>query len=263
MPERITFVARMREASPPWLQRSVGGRVMTAIAATLDSLAERAADGVSMRFPGLVNDDSLSAIGRDRGIRRGPGEAGATYARRLRPWWDDHRVRGGPYALLRQVHAYLLAWLNVRVDVVYHSGTRRWIDEDGVITRDAITWSVPPDGDADRWAQIWVVYHLPDLIPVDGETLVTSDGEIIVTSGGDALVTTASISPGALTSAEAEIFLAIPREWSAAHIARTFVVLLYGAGELWDYPAPMGTWDEWESPTLTYDTDVPTVLVLE
>lgn len=255
--ERITYVTRVREASPPWLLRSVGGRVMTAIAEVIDTLVDRASDGVSHRFPGLVDNSALTMIGRERRIRRGPGEAVATYARRLRPWWDRHRVRGGPYALLGQLHDFFLAWLPGRKDVVYHSGTRRWIDEAGEITRDSITWEA--DG-TPQWAQVWVFFYLDDdLIELEGDVLATTWGEILTTLDGEPLGTTYTIALSALTALEAEVFKCIPREWSAAHVMRTHVVLLPGDAALVGYP-PRLVGEEGQT---VGRTDAPTILLIE
>lgn len=150
---RTPYTTLIRRVTPPWLQRTVAGRLMQTLAEQADELVDKTIDGVLARLPGsqpTIDPGALALVGRERRIRRGPGEAATTYARRLRGWWDAHRTRGGPYALLGQLYAFFLDWLNVRMDVVYYSGTRRWIDEAGVITRDAITWeaSGPEEGEA-------------------------------------------------------------------------------------------------------------------
>lgn len=137
LPTHSSFLLRL---CPPWLQRLVGERFMLALGAPMDALAIRSGESVMQRFPGVVDDSSLGVIGRERRIRRGPAEEPENYARRLRLWWDSHRGRGGPYALLDQLYAYTQGWVSAQMDVVYQSGTRRWIDTDGVITRDSIVW---------------------------------------------------------------------------------------------------------------------------
>lgn len=345
--ERLTFVGRIRRVSPPWLRRLNAARVMEGIADVLDEQVDRLVQGIKLRFPGAPPRDpdpgALALTGRERRIRRGPGESAATYARRVRIWLDSHRTRGGPYALLEQLYAFFLDWLNVRMDVVYWSGTRRWIDEDGVITRDSITWSAsgPADGPAvklaanalpgatevrpqsmtpflphiapfhvrlvdavfpstelaqvdavelasegapydrlvlsapitgsyianvgevavanARWAHVWVFLYVPDLIPGADAFLVTADEDGLVTADLDALLATSSISPADITDAEAAIFTAIPREWSAAHIPYVTVVLLYGDVRLWGYPQPVPTWGTWG----TWQSTDPVQLVAE
>lgn len=260
----LRFERTIQRLSPPWLQRRVGGALLAAIGEQLDDLVDRVSEGVRLRFPDDDPDhaQALARLGRDRRILRGPGEDAATYARRLRSWWDAHRTRGGPYAMLGQLYAFFLDWLNVRMDIVYHSGTRRWVDTDGTITRDAITWSVLPDG-TEAWANIWVVYHLPETIPLATSYLVTSDGDRIVTAAGDPLVGSSTITPDEATEEELEIFRAIPRAWSAAHIPYVTVVLLYGLGRLWDYPDPVPTWDEEAATGRTWDADVPVITIAE
>lgn len=250
MADRLTAVGAIRRVTPPWLRRTHGARVMEGIADVLDSYVDRLVQGTKLRFPGAPprapDPDALALTGRERRIRRGPGETTTTYARRLPSWWDAHRGRGGPYAMLEQLHAYFLDWLNVRIDVTAHSGTRHWISPAGVITRDWISWSA--GGPAEGWAHLWVVFYLPDEIPGAGLTLTTSEGVPLITDDGDELVVTPAISPADVTEADKEIFRAIPREWSAAHIPYVTIVLLFGGNRLWGYPVPTwGDWGVWQS----------------
>lgn len=230
---RVSFSYAMKRVAPPWLQRTVGGKLLVAVGNRIDELVDRTRDGVALRFPGQ-DADALPYIGRERRIRRGPGEAAATYAGRLRGWWDAHRNRGGPYALLEQLYAFFLDTLNVQMDVVYHSGTRRWVDAAGTVTRDAVTWGA--DGSS-LWAQIWVFFYLG----ADPTGIVTAS-----TASDD----------------DAEMFRAIPREWSAAHLKTVTLVLLYGIARCWNYPQPVPTWAVWGTQT-TWGGDVPVILPIE
>lgn len=233
------YTKQLIDRLPPWLTRLVGEKLVRSFGELIDSTAVRVIHAVRQRFPNDIDSSSLARIGRERRIRRGPGESASTYATRLRIWWEMHRIRGGPYALLWNLHHYFYAWLPGRKDVVYHSGTRRWIDEDGVITRDAIAWEA--DG-SDEWAQFWVFFYVPDLISLPGDFLTTLDGEIITTLSGDPITITASIVPGEMTPADEDVFTAIPREWSAAHVKRIYVVLLWDERRLWSYPQPVPDW---------------------
>lgn len=245
MPDPLpTYSSLLVQISPPWLQRLVGERFLSALGAPIDAAYERARESIKQRFPLVVDDSSLAMVGRERRIRRGPAEDATTYARRLRTWWDAHRTRGGPYALLHQLDAFFEDWLNVRMDVVYYSGTRRWIDENSVVTRDAVTWDADGTG---KWARFWVVFYVPATIPGADRFLVTDDGDFLVTDDGDFIMADSTIAVEAITPAEEAIFRAIPREWSAAHIDRIEVVLLWDDRRLWNYPQPVPTWAEWGS----------------
>lgn len=207
---RQRFADVLPRIAPPWLQRSIGGRFLGSIGVVMDAMVDRGRDGVALRFPLDTTDpDALALVGRERRIRRGPDEDATSYARRLRPWWDAHRARGGPYELLRQLRAYLLAVASIQCDVVAHSGTRHSISTTGVITRDSIVWGA--DGTA-LWAQVWVFLHLGAISP-----------------------------PGDL-----EVVRAIPRDWSAGHVKRLSIVLLTTTKRLWGYPSPCPvTWAQW------------------
>lgn len=254
------------ELMPPWLRRTNGARLLSAIGAVIDGLYDRSVDGVALRFPEADMDaNALAMLGSERRIRRGPGEPASTYAVRLLPWWSDHRARGGPYALLRQLRAYFVPMLGrAPIDVVYHSGTRRRVAQDSDdVVRDAITWGA--DGSA-RWAQVWIFFHVPDEVPYtveletqDGDTLLTQDDEPIEVTVFDPLV-----GPGGvITDATAATFRAVPREWSAAHVEWTYVVLLWGVSRLWGYPTPAPTWAEWEASGATWGEHDPVVLPIE
>lgn len=204
---------------PPWLTRTRGRRLVTSMARLLDDIADRSYRAVALRFPIAENEGALASIGRDRRITRGPGESAGSYASRLVPWLDAHRLRGGPYALLRQLHAYHSESPR-RIDLVYASGTRFVMQADGSITRDSITWR--EDSDPARWAQVWVIHHL-------------------------------DADPGALTDLERAQYLQIPRDWDAAHILPITVGLAWdGVSTIWDYPWSI-TWDELDAMNLTWD----------
>lgn len=232
---RLAFVTGLVRTMPPWLRRTRGLRLLEAIGEQIDDVIDRTAEGVRLRFPHHLTPDpgALALTGRERRIRRGPAEPAATYAKRIRTWWDAHRTRGGPYALLGQLYAYTVDWLNVPIDVVYYSGTRRAMDAAGAITRDAITWGADASG---HWARFWVFFYVTDPIPGADAFLVTEDSDFLTTEAGDFLVASTGIAPDALSSADEEIFKAIPREWSAAHIDKISIVLLWDDACLVGYP---------------------------
>src|SRR5690606_17408066 len=122
------------------------------------------------RFPGFAGYTSLPELGRDRRIRRGLIESDATYAARLLRWLDDHPNRGGPYAMLRQLHAFF-APNNFRIELINTSGRRYTMAIDGTITRDDVTWTPGPPCDlaGGEWARWWLFFFVPD--PPIGEGL--------------------------------------------------------------------------------------------
>jgi len=248
----------MTRVGPPWLRRVVGVKLLGSIGEVVDTHVDRIASGVRRRFPGFDSDDSLAQIGRERRIRRGHLESGATYARRLRGWWDAHRARGGPYALLAQLYAFFLDVYDPRIDVVYQSGTRRWIDAGGggVVTRDAVTWTGDGSG---RWAQTFFVF----ICLADGieNFLVDEAGRFLVDEAGRFLVAPL-MSGGTVDDEDAEVFRCIPREWSAAHIAYVTIILLYGVARCWNYPQPVPTWTDWGAST-TWGGPQPVTLIAE
>jgi hypothetical protein len=90
----------------------------------LDAMADAVVQGVQRRFPGYKGQyDSLPALGADRRIARGPNESDAGYAARLILWLDSvkgHPTRGGPYAMLAQLHGY---WQGAfRIALIYRTG---------------------------------------------------------------------------------------------------------------------------------------------
>lgn len=250
-----SLATRLLEQGPPWLQRARATKILGGVGDYLDARAAVLSEAVRARFPRAVDQDALAYIGRERRIRRAPTEAAATYATRLLRWWDAHRARGSAFEMLRQLRDF---FVGIRIDIVNAAGTRRhWVSTSGVVTRDSVTWTPAPLGE---WAHIWVFLYLA-AAPTVSSTLITHAGDTLITHLGDDLIAITNLGAGgALAEEEAELYRAVPREWSAAHIPYVTVVLLYGVGELWDYPPP-GTWDE--SGSITWDQDTPVVLIAD
>lgn len=195
-----TYRDRIRQISPPWLQNGLAEKILYALGLHVDGFGDALVAGVKLRFPGFYSDESLPYIGRERRIRRGRTESNANYAVRLTRWLVDHQRRGGPYALLAQLHAHY-APNNFPIELVYQSGRRYSMNIDGQVTRDDIVWF--PDAQTTKWARWWLFY-LTDQF-------------------------------GTPTAAEVEDLKLIPREWNAAHCFG-YVVLFPSGGELIDYP---------------------------
>jgi hypothetical protein len=92
--------------SPPWLRRTVGSRLMYALTMPLDALSEWCFQGVKARFPLVGTPTALGAIGRDRGLRRGPHESDEAFAARCLTWLDAWKHAGSSYALLDQLAGF-------------------------------------------------------------------------------------------------------------------------------------------------------------
>jgi hypothetical protein len=178
-----------------------------------------------MRFPGYYSVESLPVIGRERRIRRGRIETHEVYATRLRRWLDDHRRRGGPYALLAQLHAHF-APDNFPIALVYRNGRRFAMKADGTVTRDVIAWE--PDHEPAKWARWWLIYQWPEELLDDGHW--GDPG-----TWGDGGVWGSSLSPQQVTDLRL-----VPKEWNAAHCFGRLI--LVEGGELWGFPS--GTWGD-------------------
>lgn len=242
MAELRTFRDRVRDSVPPWLRHGVAEKVLYSIAIHLDGLADALTAGVKMRFPGLYSGESLPVIGRERRIRRGRVEVDAVYASRLTRWLDDHRRRGGPYALLAQLHASF-APENFPIDLVYYPSTvlgtparaRRFqMDVDGNVVRDDVYWL--PDNDAVHWARWWLLYFWPDARAADG--IWDDPGEW---DPDPDEIQPLGVWDSDLTPQEVADLRLVPRDWNAQH-PFGYIVLLVPGAELWDYPP--GEWDD-------------------
>lgn len=208
IPSPLPSYLRMLEfVLPPWLLRTEGIRLVGALAAVIDDHRSRLVAGVKLRFPGVYTLEGVDKIGRERRLRRGPAESAATFAARLPRWWQDHRTRGGAYALLEQMKAYLDGTLDPPYDVVSYRGVRHVMNADDEITRDAITWGTDETG---YWSRVWVFLY----------------------------TTAATIDASTL-----EAYAAIVRDWLPAHIVGELVVI-HPSTRLWDYPQPVPDWDD-------------------
>lgn len=249
-----TYANSLIKRLPPWWGRLFGAPIVRGLAAPVDEMMTDTSDSIKLRFPKEDSDPAaLALIGRERRILRGPHEPASTYATRLPSWLDDHRTRGGPYALARQLWLFWRAALNVPFEIIYWTGRRFSVATDGTVTRDDIAWrdpngtgytiahtpsvSMDPNPPLAAWAEIWIVFHLDGLTA----TWVDEDGDTIVTDGGEEIIFDV-LSGGALTPDEAEDFASVPREWNAAHVKRIHIVLLYGGNRLWGYPRPVKKW---------------------
>jgi hypothetical protein len=230
MADLLTHRDGMRENVPWWLRGSVAGRILYAVGAVLDVLADMAVAAIQVRFLAPADEAALQASGRERRIQRGRAETAINYARRLILWLDAHRERGGPYGLLAQFFAFWVGPGMFLTALVYASGRRFQMALDGTVTRDDAGWT--PAGSSGDWARWWLYCQWPTEIGDDGlwsSGGTWEDGGLWDIDGNDLDVNTV------------EDLRLVPREWNAAH-CKGYIVLMSASAELWDYPS--GVWDD-------------------
>jgi len=149
---------------PSWLSTDEGQLALHSLWTLADWARERVRLGLYARMPDYAPPDALSAIGRDRLIVRGIDESDDSYAVRLKRWLDDHLVRGTPWGMLDQIHAFLQA------DCVLRTVDRRgnWFtrEADGTrtVNRAVANWTW--DGTAaSSWSRFWVIIYPVDSAP--------------------------------------------------------------------------------------------------
>lgn len=246
---------------PPWLRGKVGSAIMRSIGKVFDTAAAKSTQSVLVHYPRADAESALGYIEADRGIIRGPYEPADVYVARVRTWLADHRTRGNAYTLLRMMHAYMLHWHNVTIDLISWRGTRHSISTSGVITQDEIAggdWD-GGGGYPDRWSGAVMVFHLAaNLFP---EPLLTEDLQpIFAEDGAPIMVDTITQD---LSEATREALARVPRAWAPAHLADFRIALLYPGARLWGYRTPdgyAGTWDNNGTTGDIWDGGNPVVL---
>lgn len=228
-----SFHDAFRKLVPRWLSAEDGELVLYSLHVVKDALIQTLKHGLLASYPEFAPDDALAALGRDRKIIRGILEDRETYITRLLRWLDDHRTRGGPYALLEQNGAY---WDNgfpangpLEMAVLYRSG--RLFHRDPTtkeITRSDITYN--PGDDPDDFSRYWLIIHWPD-------GAIGSDG----TWADPGTWSDGGVWDSNLDGVTVQQIQAVPRAWNALH-AEGKIVLLGPDVELWDYPA--GIWND-------------------
>lgn len=236
-----SFATQLIERLPPWWRRLYGAPIVRGLMGPVDEMKTDTADSIKLRFPMSDSDPAALALtGAERRILRGPHEDSDTYAARLQVWLDSHRTRGGPYALAAQLWLFWRASLNVPFEIVYWSGRRYSVDQDGNVTRDDIDWNDPNGSTHEEigpfWSEFWIIFHLNGL----PATWIDDSGLTFITDGGEEIIF--DIVDGSFTADDEADFASVPREWSTAHVSKIHVVLLYGDARLWGYPRPVKKW---------------------
>jgi hypothetical protein len=169
----VTFRDTLERVLPPWLKGPVGLRIMFSLSVQLDAAGDALIAGIKIRFPNVYSAESLGLIGRERRIRRGLVELDATYAGRLVRWWEDHKRRGGPYALLAQLYHHY-APNAFPLLLAYRSGATFQMAPDGSVVRD--TTRSP---NVLEWSH-WLLLYFTDTVTIaDADDLKTIPREWI------------------------------------------------------------------------------------
>lgn len=229
---------------PSWL----ASEVAASLALLVDDFAARARLALLARFPAYAPDDAaFAAMGRDRLIVRGINEPSAAYAARLSTAFDDHKQRGNPFALLRQLRAYLQADCIVRT--VDRRGNWYSIAADGTETTNinAANWNWD-GGAASAWARFWVIIY-----PVNG-----TDPWAINGNWGDADLWGAGVwgTAGKTigTTATADQVAAVRqiiRDWKPAGTTCEWIIVAFDEATFTPAGAtdPAGEWGSWGNHT--------------
>lgn len=203
--DSTSFRDLLRRITPWWLHGFIGLRLLYAIGTVLDAIGDMAVSAISLRFPLASTPDVLPLIGQERRIPRGRAEPAAIYAVRLRRWLDDHRTRGGPYAMLAQLAAFWAA-TPFRIRLYYALGTLFDMPVGGPVTRSLI------GGFSPVWPQWLLVFDWPVAVHSDG---IWSDPGTYDDGG---------VWDSDLSADDVADIRCVPTAWNAAHCSGTVLV---------------------------------------
>ena len=234
--------------SPPWLRGYVGSRLMYALTAPLDALAEWCFQGVKARFPLVGTPTALGAIGRDRGLLRGPHESTEAFAARCVTWLDAWKHAGSSYALMDQLAGFFSPIPPV-MRVVSSNGTSAiWYTRNADGSR-ALHVETPTNFNWDgagvtMKARIFVVVYCGAGNPytTGGEW---SDGSRTWGDGG-------TVGTSALPT-DSDGFISVIDQWTAAHALCSWAIFAFDPTSFAPTTAagtagmPDGTWGHWST----------------
>lgn len=244
----LGLLRRFQRLMPSWLAAGDGGMVPASLAVMLDDFGARAMSALLARFPSYAPDDAaLAAMGRDRLITRGINEPAAAYAVRLSRAFDDHKTRGTPYTLLRQLRAYLQADCVVRI--VDRAGNWYSIDAAGVASSSIATGNWDWDGGAaTEWSRFWVIIY-----PVGGTNpwaIAGNWGDADLWGTGVWGTAGATIGTTATVDQVASV-RSIIANWKPANAVCEWIIVAYDAATFTPAGAtdPAGLWGTWGNHT--------------
>lgn len=166
--ERRRFRWSFKALLPSWLSEEEGEAIWYSLGWIIDAALDRYYWALLSRWPSFAPLDAYPYLEQDRKIRRSiavlrnPGDptVRAGYIARLHGWLDAARVRGGAFALLEQVRAYM-GGDGIRVRWVDASGNWYTIDRDGTKSYKLGTGNWQWDGvpNPPNWSRFWVIIY--------------------------------------------------------------------------------------------------------
>jgi hypothetical protein len=157
---------------PPWARQSNLYRYIYAAVILLDALYDMLLGALRIRFPGEYSEESDAQLSAERRLWRSPNESAASFAARLRNWWDVAKHCGTFYSLALRVQEYLLpaTWA---VTIATQNGGRLYtLAANGTYFTSSSSWDW--DGDSTAWSRFWVILENEHL-GVSGTALYLSD----------------------------------------------------------------------------------------
>lgn len=239
-----TFRTIWRHMIPGNFHRGDGEIVQHTEGWLLDAFAETCRQTASLMFPSACPEDALAKIGRDRAIPRGFSEPEASYRQRLIAWRypRGHRVRGSAPALLEQIAAVFGG--AVEAQTIDARGTRYTYAPDGGTTAErGVSWNWDGEALASNWGRFWIVIRPEGAAPQTIEDL----GEI----GHDPTlcVGVKGVHPGQVNAVR-QLAKVGRLSWTPAGCRPYTLVIMFDDGSA--FPAPDGTWTDWENRSLDY-----------
>jgi hypothetical protein len=240
---RTYFRDRAPELLPEWLEAGEGLPTWWTVGLVIDAQLDKAYQGTYARFPTYAPPDALRYVSRDRLIVRGPNEPPDVFAARALRWLDDHRLRGGPWALMEQLRGYMFP-ANVRIRTVDDRGNWFTIARDG--TRSYVlnsgTWNW--DSPVGRKTRFWVIVYPEEIAP--GRFIPWGNDPVWGASAsriwGDRALTWGTTA----TPAEVATVRQIIRTWKPAGTSCKNIIIAYDDSSFDpSSPEPDGDWNLW------------------
>lgn len=232
----------LARAVPPWMRPRPGldrgFRYLYVFGLLADVSLEAGMQGILAKLPTQGTHTALPRLAKDRQLVRGFEEPGDPFAQRLTRWRPDHKRRGNPYTLMRQVRAYLYPHLPL-MRVVNHRGTWYTLEPDDELVRDdAGNWDWDGKPDAEAWSRFWLIIYPPAELWVRDGTW-GDGGEVWGETGKGTWGSTA-------TPEQVSTIRHIVKEWKSAGAVCVSIVIAFDEAALdpsdAQPPLPDGSW---------------------